>query len=110
MAQLEKILPAYVAHFQANPGSLLTRFCGLYSVETYEREGDLLPLDAAAARLLGKDKTRTYFVVMSNVLYSPVHLHERYDLKGSTQGRLTKEPSEFRKSELVMKVGGSQIF
>ena len=54
--QLEKILPAYVAHFEANPDSLLTRFCGLYSVDTYEREGEQLPLDAAAARLLGKDK------------------------------------------------------
>ena len=133
VGQLEKILPAYVAHFQANPDSLLTRFCGLYSVDTYEREGEQLPLDAAAARLLGKDKvtvapplrvpgpavchhghqathhmspdlqTRTYFVIMSNVLYSPLPLHERYDLKGSTLGRVTKEPSDFRKSELVMK-------
>jgi len=40
---------------------------------------------------------------MSNVLFSPLPLHERYDLKGSILGRVTKEPSDFRKSELVMK-------
>ena len=28
---------------------------------------------------------------MSNVLFSPLPLHERYDLKGSTRGRITSD-------------------
>ena len=90
VAQLRKILPAYIEHFRGNPDSLLTRICGLYSVEDHGKESDSPGGPPRASPLLGGGQDgRTYFVIMSNVLHSRFSLHERYDLKGSTVGRAT---------------------
>lgn len=32
-------------------------------------------------------RRKTYFMVMENFFHTPVEIHRRYDLKGSTQGR-----------------------
>jgi 1-phosphatidylinositol-4-phosphate 5-kinase len=36
-------------------------------------------------------KKKTYFVVMSSVFHTSRPIHVKYDLKGSTVGRITKE-------------------
>uniref|UniRef100_A0A7S4CU14 PIPK domain-containing protein n=1 Tax=Eutreptiella gymnastica TaxID=73025 RepID=A0A7S4CU14_9EUGL len=66
-------LPMYIAHFQANPESLLTKFCGLYY----------------------SSKNRMYFMVMKNIMPRSIELKACYDLKGSTHGRSV--PPEKRK-------------
>ena len=37
-------------------------------------------------------KKKTYFVVMSSVFHTSRPIHIKYDLKGSTVGRITSEP------------------
>ena len=34
---------------------------------------------------------KLYFVIMANVFHTSREIHVRYDLKGSTQGRITKD-------------------
>jgi len=61
------ILPQYYNYQKRNRNTLLPRFFGLHHLR------------------VNGNKTR--FVVMQNVFYCHVELHERYDLKGSTHGR-----------------------
>lgn len=67
-------LPQYYAHLMSHRYTLLSRFFGLHRVH--------LPT------ALGK---KVYFVVMGNVLPTDKDIHERYDLKGSTRGRVTSD-------------------
>lgn len=68
---LRKILKHYYEHLITNPDTLLCRFYGLHRVK--------LPR--------GK---KIHFVVMGNILPPHKDVHEIFDLKGSTAGRLTK--------------------
>jgi len=38
-----------------------------------------------------RTKKKLYFVIMANVFHTNKEIHVRYDLKGSTQGRITKD-------------------
>ena len=67
--ELLRILHAYVAHMRREPQSLLCRYVGLHSIQLYG--------------------LTLYFVVMQSVFVSPVAIHERYDIKGSTVDRFT---------------------
>ena len=67
--ELLRLLPAYVAYMSRQPHSLLCRYVGLHSVQLYN--------------------LTLYFVVMQSVFLTPVVIHERYDLKGSTVDRFT---------------------
>jgi len=67
-------LPRYHGHLMTNRYTLLCRFFGLHRVH--------LP------NTLGK---KVYFVVMGNVFPIDKPIHERFDLKGSTRGRITTE-------------------
>jgi hypothetical protein len=73
-AFLISALPQYHAHLASNRYTLLSRFFGLHRVH--------LPT------ALGK---KVYFVVMGNVFPIDKPVHERYDLKGSTRGRMSTE-------------------
>ena len=84
-AFLIKALPRYHGHLMANRYTLLCRFFGLHRVH--------LPTT------LGK---KVYFVVMGNVLPIDKPIHERYDLKGSTRGRITSE-AERQDPNVVLK-------
>lgn len=64
---LQKLLPGYYMNLNQNPCTLLPKFYGLYCYEC------------------GGKNIR--FVVMNNLLPSSIHLHEKYDLKGSTYKR-----------------------
>ena len=66
--ELLRILPDYAAYMGRHPHSLLCRYVGLHSVRLY---------------------LTLYFVVMQSVFETPVAIHERYDLKGSTVDRFT---------------------
>ncbi|CAK51418.1 phosphatidylinositol-4-phosphate 5-kinase. phosphatidylinositol-4-phosphate 5-kinase [Eimeria tenella] len=78
---LRRILPAYVAHFVENSESLLSRFLGLHAIKhIFPSHGKL---SAAGNRM----RHKTYFLVMENLFHTPVPIHRRYDLKGSTYKR-----------------------
>jgi 1-phosphatidylinositol-4-phosphate 5-kinase len=64
---LQKLLPGYYMNLNQNPCTLLPKFYGLFCYQC------------------GGKNIR--FVIMNNVLPSSVHLHEKYDLKGSTYKR-----------------------
>ncbi|GAM22814.1 hypothetical protein SAMD00019534_059890, partial [Acytostelium subglobosum LB1] len=65
-AVLKSILPAYVQHLERHPNSLLAKTLGCYSMM----------------------KTKDFrFIVMNNLFFTPLPIHEKYDLKGSTIGR-----------------------
>ncbi|KOO31513.1 saicar synthase-like protein [Chrysochromulina tobinii] len=84
-AFLIKALPRYHGHLMAHRYTLLCRFFGLHCVH--------LPTT------LGNE---VYVLVMGNVLPIDKPIHERYDLKGSTRGRITSE-AERQDPNVVLK-------
>ncbi|KAG2410392.1 Phosphatidylinositol 4-phosphate 5-kinase [Vigna angularis] len=66
------MLPKYYHHVGRYENTLITKFFGLHRIT-----------------LRGGKKVR--FVVMGNMFCTELHIHRRYDLKGSSQGRYTKE-------------------
>jgi Phosphatidylinositol-4-phosphate 5-kinase len=75
--------------------SLLTRFCGLYSVKV-----------ADAGGLSNNDEEEKYFLVMNSVFppEASQFISERFDLKGSTVGRECSEEEKLAKgSHAVLK-------
>lgn len=67
---LLKMLPNYYRHVGDHENTLITKFFGLHRI-----------------KLKGGRKVR--FVVMGNMFYTELRIHRRYDLKGSTHGRMT---------------------
>eukprot|EP00375_Theileria_parva_P002088 XP_764765.1 phosphatidylinositol-4-phosphate 5-kinase [Theileria parva strain Muguga] len=81
---VKRWLKCYFEHLEKSPDSILTRFCGLFSIENRSR------------------REKVYFIVMNNVFYSRVSIHRRYDLKGSWVGRRL-EPSELKDHTVALK-------
>ncbi|GAA5806688.1 hypothetical protein MFLAVUS_000036 [Mucor flavus] len=81
---MRKILKEYHQHISENSSTLLCRYYGLHRVK--------LPH--------GK---KIHFVVMSNVFPPSKDIHETYDLKGSTLGRLLPEEEILKNPYAVMK-------
>lgn len=69
--KLLEMLPAYLDHVSKNPNTLLAKYLGLHRVKTQK-------------------KSAVHFVVMTNVHPSHLDMHEIYDLKGSTLGRISE--------------------
>ncbi|OIW19297.1 hypothetical protein TanjilG_20422 [Lupinus angustifolius] len=67
---LLNMLPKYYNHVGKYENTLITKFFGLHRIT-----------------LRGGKKVR--FVVMGNMFCTELHIHRRYDLKGSSQGRCT---------------------
>ncbi|KAM7251538.1 hypothetical protein ACFE04_023421 [Oxalis oulophora] len=67
-----KMLPEYYHHVKNHENTLITKFFGLHQI-----------------KLRGGRKVR--FVVMGNMFCTELRIHQRYDLKGSTQGRFTEK-------------------
>ncbi|XP_065869670.1 phosphatidylinositol 4-phosphate 5-kinase 8-like [Euphorbia lathyris] len=65
-----RMLPNYYDHVGKHENTLITKFFGVHSI-----------------KLRGGRKVR--FVVMGNMFCTELRIHKRYDLKGSTQGRIT---------------------
>jgi hypothetical protein len=68
---LRQIMPSYIQHLHDFPNSLLVRFFGMYRVK----------MDFLNVKTI-------YFVVMSSVFNTEKPIHVKYDLKGSTVGRI----------------------
>ena len=71
------LLPEYYNYLLKNPKTLINRFYGLHQMKCYDSDHSLV--------------SHIYVVVMNNVfdLGSPELLQDKFDLKGSTSGRLT---------------------
>ncbi|RAL49503.1 hypothetical protein DM860_012936 [Cuscuta australis] len=69
---LLKMLPSYYKHVKDHENTLITKFFGLHRI-SFSR---------------GK---KVRFVVMGNMFCTELHIHRRYDLKGSSHGRFTKK-------------------
>lgn len=89
---LRRIMPQYVAHLARWPKSLLVRFYGMHRVKMSCKK---IPetinyiLSICLVRfLLAVSRAPIYFVVMSSVFNSDLPIHVKYDIKGSTVGRL----------------------
>ncbi|CAL5214326.1 unnamed protein product [Lathyrus oleraceus] len=65
---LLNMLPKYYHHVGSYENTLITKFFGIHRIT-----------------LIGGKKVR--FVVMGNMFCTELHIHRRYDLKGSSQGR-----------------------
>ncbi|KAF1797119.1 hypothetical protein FB192DRAFT_1291698 [Mucor lusitanicus] len=81
---MRKILKQYYQHVCENANTLLCRFYGLHRIK--------LP-----------HGNKIHFVVMGNVFPSNKDVHETYDLKGSTFGRVTTEEEIQRNPHAVLK-------
>nr|CAD1833458.1 unnamed protein product [Ananas comosus var. bracteatus] len=72
---LLRMLPAYYNHVRAFEDTLVTKFFGLHCV-----------------RLTGAAQKKVRFVIMGNLFCSEYAIHRRFDLKGSSHGRMTDKP------------------
>ena len=98
-ALLARLLPRYEAHVRSQPGSLLARVLGLFSVEgasagggkvRFVIVGDVLGSAASAAAAAAASAAAAGVVaeaVAAAAPPRPLRLTARYDLKGSTRGR-----------------------
>ncbi|KAL8429413.1 hypothetical protein Efla_001251 [Eimeria flavescens] len=91
---LRGLLPDYFAHFSRNSESLIARFLGLHAIHhsaphRHKWRGAARASYSIAlpARLANIVKRKIYFLVMENLFHTPVPIHRRYDLKGSTYKR-----------------------
>ncbi|KAL5704327.1 1-phosphatidylinositol-4-phosphate 5-kinase [Ranunculus cassubicifolius] len=69
---LLKMLPNYYRHVCSHENTLITKFFGLHQIT-----------------LKGGREVR--FIVMGNMFCTELRIHRRYDLKGSSKGRLTNK-------------------
>ncbi|XP_043690845.1 phosphatidylinositol 4-phosphate 5-kinase 6-like [Telopea speciosissima] len=72
---LVRMLPAYYNHVRAFENTLVTKFFGLHCV-----------------KLTGATQKKVRFVIMGNLFCSEYLIHRRFDLKGSSHGRITDKP------------------
>ncbi|CAL0305248.1 unnamed protein product [Lupinus luteus] len=72
---LIRMLSSYYQHVSQYKNSLVTKFLGVHCVKQ-----------------VGSPKTR--FIVMGNVFCSEYRIHKRFDLKGSSHGRITDKSRE----------------
>ena len=71
----KKIMKDYYNHIMAYPHTMITRFFGLHKVKFSK----------------SMKTERIYFVIMANVFNTTKEIHYRWDLKGSTLGRITRK-------------------
>ncbi len=76
---LRRILRRYYDHIRKNSNSLITRFYGLHRVRL-------------------SNVRKIYFVVMGNIFVPTREIHETYDLKGCTLGRIVSQREEREKN------------
>jgi len=77
------VLCHYYEHVAKHPSTLLPRFCGLYEVS--EKGRDVI------------------ICVEANAFSSQCPIDERYDLKGSVVGRMTREEDKAKDANVILK-------
>ncbi|ODV85036.1 hypothetical protein CANARDRAFT_28756 [[Candida] arabinofermentans NRRL YB-2248] len=87
--QLRRALKDYVEYVEENPGTMISQFYGLHRLKMHSRHGI----------------QKIHFLVMNNLFPPYKQLHMKFDLKGSTQGRITDVEKEKLKgkTDLVLK-------
>ncbi|CDJ59547.1 phosphatidylinositol-4-phosphate 5-kinase, putative [Eimeria maxima] len=100
---MRSILFDYYKHVSTCTNTMLTRLCGLHALRLKDKSGKILGHKQPWRR-------KTYFMVMENFFHTPVEIHRRYDLKGSTQGRslppdLLSDPTVARKDNDMTRDG-----
>ncbi|KAK6163079.1 hypothetical protein DH2020_002920 [Rehmannia glutinosa] len=83
---LIRMLSAYYNHVRAFENTLVTKFFGLHCV-----------------KLTGPAQKKVRFVIMGNLFCTEVAIHRRFDLKGSSHGRLTHKPESEIESTTTLK-------
>lgn len=86
---LRKLLPAYYMNCNQNPRTLLPKFYGLYCIKMNGHRGH---------------RKNIRLLIMNNLLPNPslIPIHMKFDLKGSSQGRMASN-SEKQKSSPTLK-------
>ncbi|KAK2454258.1 Phosphatidylinositol 4-phosphate 5-kinase 4 [Trifolium repens] len=91
---LLRMLPAYYNHFRSFDNALLTKFYGLHCV-----------------KLNGPSQKKVRFIIMGNLFCSEYTIHRRFDLKGSSLGRITTKPeSEITETTILKDLDLNFIF
>ncbi|CAN1128095.1 Phosphatidylinositol 4-phosphate 5-kinase 6 [Linum perenne] len=72
---LIRMLPAYYKHVRQFENTLVTKYFGLHCV-----------------RLPGPNQKKVRFIIMGNLFNTMYAIHRRFDLKGSSHGRITSKP------------------
>ncbi|KAI4385604.1 hypothetical protein MLD38_003610 [Melastoma candidum] len=72
---LLRMLPAYYNHVKNFENTLVTKYFGLHCV-----------------KLTGPAQKKVRFIIMGNLFCSNYVFHRRFDLKGSSHGRITDKP------------------
>uniref|UniRef100_K7K8Q6 1-phosphatidylinositol-4-phosphate 5-kinase n=1 Tax=Glycine max TaxID=3847 RepID=K7K8Q6_SOYBN len=91
---LLRMLPAYYNHFRAFENALVTKFYGLHCV-----------------KLTGPAQKKVRFMIMGNLFCSEYTIHRRFDLKGSSLGRITIKPeSEISETTILKDLDLNFIF
>ncbi|KAL2326052.1 hypothetical protein Fmac_025110 [Flemingia macrophylla] len=91
---LLRMLPAYYNHFRAFENALVTKFYGLHCV-----------------KLTGPAQKKVRFIIMGNLFCSEYTIHRRFDLKGSSLGRITTKPeSEISETTILKDLDLNFIF
>eukprot|EP00804_Cyclotella_cryptica_P021831 CCRYP_000811-RB/>CCRYP_000811-RB protein AED:0.24 eAED:0.24 QI:184/1/1/1/0.8/0.66/6/1746/1055 len=80
---LRRITPHYFRHCALNPNTLITKFLGMYRVKLYHL------------------RRNVKFVVMKSVYDTDKHLHQVFDVKGSSTGRDAKPGEAVKKDNDV---------
>jgi len=83
---LLRMLQAYYNHVRAFENTLVTKFFGLHCV-----------------KMSGHAHKKVRFVIMGNLFCTEYAIHRRFDLKGSSQGRLTDKPESEIDSTTTLK-------
>ncbi|XP_023731602.1 phosphatidylinositol 4-phosphate 5-kinase 6 [Lactuca sativa] len=81
-----RMLSAYFNHFRQYENTLLTKFFGLHCV-----------------RLTGAAQRKVRFIIMGNLFCTNHTIHRRFDLKGSSLGRLTDKPESEIEATTILK-------
>nr|XP_043622096.1 phosphatidylinositol 4-phosphate 5-kinase 6-like [Erigeron canadensis] len=83
---LKRMLPAYFQHVKSSENTLVARFFGLHCV-----------------KMNGPSQKKVRFVIMGNLFCTEVPISRRFDLKGSSHGRITDKPGSEIDSNTTLK-------
>ncbi|GKV41677.1 hypothetical protein SLEP1_g49177 [Rubroshorea leprosula] len=83
---LLRMLSAYYNHVRAFENTLVIKYYGLHCV-----------------RLTGATQKKVRFIIMGNLLRSEYTIHRRFDLKGSSLGRITDKPESEMDDTIILK-------
>ncbi|CAA2962973.1 phosphatidylinositol 4-phosphate 5-kinase 6-like [Olea europaea subsp. europaea] len=83
---LKRMLPAYYNHIRVFENSLVTKFFGLHCV-----------------KMTGPAQKKVRFVIMGNLFCTEYAIHRRFDLKGSSHGRLSEKVESEIESTTTLK-------